>query len=92
MELDQVTAFLEVARHQSFSRAAEKLYRTQPAISAQIRALEEEFGQKLFDRGTDLLPASLLNFPFPILNSPFLLPTTHLYSAGFLRCQSVADS
>jgi DNA-binding transcriptional LysR family regulator len=50
MELDQVTAFLEVARQKSFSRAAEKLYRTQPAISAQIRALEEEFGQKLFDR------------------------------------------
>jgi len=50
MELDQVAAFLEVARLQSFSRAAEKLYRTQPAISAQIRALEEEFGQKLFDR------------------------------------------
>jgi DNA-binding transcriptional LysR family regulator len=50
MELDQVTAFLEVARNQSFSRAAEKLYRTQPAISAQIRSLEEEFGQKLFDR------------------------------------------
>jgi len=50
MELDQVAAFLEVARLQSFSRAAEKLYRTQPAISAQIRSLEEEFGQKLFDR------------------------------------------
>ena len=50
MDLDQVTAFLEVARHQSFSRAAEKLYRTQPAISAQIRALELECGQKLFDR------------------------------------------
>ena len=50
MELDQVTAFLEVARQQSFSRAAEKLYRTQPAISAQIRVLEMECGQKLFDR------------------------------------------
>lgn len=50
MELDQVAAFLEVARQRSFSRAAEKLYRTQPAISAQIRSLEEEFGQKLFDR------------------------------------------
>ncbi|MBI4461052.1 MAG: LysR family transcriptional regulator [Acidobacteria bacterium] len=50
MELDQVAAFLEVVRQRSFSRAAEKLYRTQPAISAQIRALEEEFGQKLFDR------------------------------------------
>jgi len=50
MELDQVAAFLDVARQQSFSRAAEKLYRTQKAISAQIRSLEEEFGQKLFDR------------------------------------------
>ncbi|MCZ6491478.1 MAG: LysR substrate-binding domain-containing protein [Acidobacteria bacterium] len=50
MDLDQVTAFLEVARKKSFSRAAEKLYRTQPAISAQIRALEIECGQKLFDR------------------------------------------
>src|SRR3972149_4107300 len=50
MELDQVTAFLEVAGPQSFPRAAEKLYRTQPAISAQIRALEQECGQKLFDR------------------------------------------
>jgi DNA-binding transcriptional LysR family regulator len=50
MELDQITAFLEVARQKSFSRAAEKLYRTQPAISAQIRALEQECGHKLFDR------------------------------------------
>ena len=50
MELDQLTAFLEVARQQSFSRAAEKLYRTQPAISAQIRSLELQCGHKLFDR------------------------------------------
>lgn len=50
MEIDQITAFLEVAQLHSFSRAAEKLYRTQPAISAQIRSLEQEFKQKLFDR------------------------------------------
>jgi len=50
MELDQIIAFLEVVRQQSFSRAAEKLYRTQPAISAQIRLLEQECGNKLFDR------------------------------------------
>ncbi|MBV8820311.1 MAG: LysR family transcriptional regulator, partial [Acidobacteriaceae bacterium] len=42
--------FLEVAKHNSFSRAAEKCFRTQPAISSQIRALEEEVGGKLFDR------------------------------------------
>ncbi len=50
MDFDQLETFLEVARHTSFSRAAEKRFRTQPAISAQIRALEEEVGAKLFDR------------------------------------------
>jgi LysR family transcriptional regulator, low CO2-responsive transcriptional regulator len=50
MDFDQLETFLEVARHNSFSRAAEKRFRTQPAISSQIRALEEEVGAKLFDR------------------------------------------
>src|SRR3954464_4769292 len=50
MDFDQLETFLEVARHFSFSRAAEKRFRTQPAISSQIRALEEEIGAKLFDR------------------------------------------
>jgi len=50
MDFDQLETFLEVARLSSFSRAAEKRFRTQPAISAQIRALEEEVGAKLLDR------------------------------------------
>src|SRR3954471_12849103 len=50
MDFDQLETFIEVARHLSFSRAAEKRFRTQPAISAQIRALEEEVGAKLLDR------------------------------------------
>lgn len=50
MDFDQLETFLEVARHTSFSRAAEKRFRTQPAISSQIRALEEEVGGRLFDR------------------------------------------
>lgn len=50
MDFDQLQTFLEVARHASFSRAAEKRFRTQPAISSQIRAVEEEVGAKLFDR------------------------------------------
>jgi DNA-binding transcriptional LysR family regulator len=50
MDFDQLETFLEVARHLSFSRAAEKRFRTQPAISAQIRALEEEVGTKVLDR------------------------------------------
>ncbi len=50
MDFDQLETFLEVARHTSFSRAAERRFRTQPAISSQIRALEEEIGARLFDR------------------------------------------
>ena len=50
MDFDQLETFLEVARHASFSRAGEKRFRTQPAISSQIRALEEEVGARLFDR------------------------------------------
>ncbi|HXR98312.1 MAG TPA: LysR family transcriptional regulator [Terriglobales bacterium] len=50
MDFDQLNAFLEVARLNSFSRAAIQCFRTQPAISAQIRLLEEEVGARLFDR------------------------------------------
>jgi len=50
MDFDQLETFLEVARLCSFSRAAEKRFRTQPAISSQIRALEEEVGARLLDR------------------------------------------
>jgi DNA-binding transcriptional LysR family regulator len=50
MDYDQLASFLEVAKLNSFSRAAEKIYRTQPAISAQVRLLEQECGEKLFDR------------------------------------------
>jgi len=50
MDFDQLETFIEVARLSSFSRAAEKRFRTQPAISSQIRALEEEVGAKLLDR------------------------------------------
>lgn len=50
MDFDQLHAFLEVARLKSFSRAAMSCYRTQPAISAQIRLLEDELGERLFDR------------------------------------------
>src|SRR3954467_5241153 len=50
MDFDQLETFLEGARHASFPGAAEKRVRTQPAVSAKIRALEEEIGAKLFDR------------------------------------------
>ncbi len=51
VDLASLQVFRTVAREQSFSRAAEKLYRTQPAISISIRKLEEWIGQPLFVRG-----------------------------------------
>jgi DNA-binding transcriptional LysR family regulator len=50
MDFNQLITFLEVAELGNFSRAADKVLRSQPAVSAQIRQLEEEYGAKLFDR------------------------------------------
>lgn len=52
MDLAELQVFLTVAREGSFSRAAERLYRTQPAVSLAIRKLEESLGQPLFVRGS----------------------------------------
>jgi DNA-binding transcriptional LysR family regulator len=52
MELSQLEVFLSVARERRFSRAAEKLYRTQSAVSQTIRKLEDELGESLFDRSS----------------------------------------
>lgn len=50
MDLQQLKGFMAVAKHSSFTRASEELFRTQPAISKQIRALEEGLEAKLFHR------------------------------------------
>ena len=50
MELSQLETFLAVAEERSFSRAAVRLHRTQPAVSQVIRKLEESLGEQLFDR------------------------------------------
>jgi DNA-binding transcriptional LysR family regulator len=56
MELHPLKVFLAVATEKSFSRAAEKMLRTQPAISLAIQRLENELGEKLIDRSAkDLL-------------------------------------
>ena len=52
MDLSQLEVFLAVAREGRFSRAAEKLYRTQSAVSQSIRKLEDEIGEPLFDRSS----------------------------------------
>jgi len=50
MDLDQLHTFLEIVRLKSFSKAAQSCYRTQPAVSAQVRQLEQEMNAPLFDR------------------------------------------
>jgi DNA-binding transcriptional LysR family regulator len=52
MDLSQLEVFLAVARERRFSRAAEKLFRTQSAVSQTIRKLEDELGEALFDRSS----------------------------------------
>jgi DNA-binding transcriptional LysR family regulator len=52
MDLAQLEVFLMVAREGRFSRAAEKLYRTQSAVSQSIHKLEEEIGEPLLDRSS----------------------------------------
>ncbi len=50
MTFTRLRCFIEVARQLNFARAAETLYISQPAVSRQIHALENELGVRLFDR------------------------------------------
>lgn len=60
MELNQLKIFVAVAEEKHLTRAAERLFTSQPAVSAQIKSLEEQLGLKLFERtpkGMELTPA-----------------------------------
>lgn len=63
----RIRVFRTVAHHLNFSRAAEELLLTQPAVTQQIKALEEELGVPLFDRGGGhiaLTPGGIALLPF----------------------------
>ncbi|WP_419806329.1 LysR substrate-binding domain-containing protein [Terriglobus sp.] len=63
----RLVVFRAVARHSSFSRAAEELLLTQPAVTQQIKALEEQFGHPLFHRAggrVSLTPGGAALLPF----------------------------
>lgn len=67
MELHSLRTFLTVASEKSFSRAAQKLLRTQPAISLSIQRLEAELGEPLIDRLSKhitLTPAGQIVYEF----------------------------
>lgn len=50
MDLGQIEAFVQVAQHRSFSKAAEALFLTQPSVTARIQSLERDLGESLFER------------------------------------------
>jgi len=52
MQLPDLAAFLAVATDRSFSGTARRLHRTQPAISQAVRRIEDELGERLFDRSS----------------------------------------
>jgi DNA-binding transcriptional LysR family regulator len=52
MDLSALKVFLAVAHERSFSRAAAKVHRTQPAVSQAVRRLEDDLGEQLFDRSS----------------------------------------
>src|SRR5580698_8926132 len=67
MDFDQLNTFVEVAKHGSFSLAGRKVFRSQSAVSAQIRQLEQEYGEKLFGRlgkSVRLTPAGEVLFEY----------------------------
>ena len=59
MDLYQLRSFYEIVREQSFTRAAAKLFLTQPAISLQLKALENELGETLIERNRRQLRLTL---------------------------------
>jgi LysR family transcriptional regulator, transcriptional activator of the cysJI operon len=69
LENFRLTVFRAVAEHLSFRKAGEALYLTQPAVTLQIKALEEELGTKLFERsasGVHLTRAGELLLPYAV--------------------------
>jgi DNA-binding transcriptional LysR family regulator len=67
MDFDQLTTFVQVAKLKSFSKAGQKVFRSQSAVSAQIRQLEQAYRAKLLDRSAksvELTPAGQVLFEF----------------------------
>src|ERR1700676_1894056 len=58
MDFDQLATFVYVAKLKSFSRAGQKVFRSQSAVSAQIRQLEQAYHARLLDRSAESVELS----------------------------------
>jgi DNA-binding transcriptional LysR family regulator len=97
LDFGQLEAFVQVAAHHSFSRAAEALQLTQPSITARIQALEREMGEKMFERGgrsVRLTDAGTLFLPYAermlqmLREAKESVEEVHSVQAGSLRLGS----
>src|SRR5437868_15393085 len=67
MDFDQLATFVYVAKLKSFSRAGQKVFRSQSVVSAQIRQLEQAYHARSLDRSAksvDLTPSGELVFEY----------------------------
>jgi LysR family transcriptional regulator, transcriptional activator of the cysJI operon len=84
LENFRLTVFRKVAEQLSFRKAAEELYLTQPAVSLQVKALEEELGVALFDRSGSqvrLTPAGAALLEYAEQSSRLLFEARHAVTA-----------
>ncbi|MCS7003056.1 MAG: LysR family transcriptional regulator, partial [Dehalococcoidia bacterium] len=88
VDLGQLEAFLQVAEHQSFSRAAEALFLTQPTISARIHTLERELGEPLFERSSRSVRLSEAGKAF----LPYARRTLDMYREGRFAIDSLRQA
>ena len=95
MEWQQLLGFYQVAKLGSFTKAAEATFRTQSALSQQVKALEDEFSTRLFDRmGRNILPTqageTLYRYAREIVRlkeqAGLSAPARSRASISFLRC------
>lgn len=92
MEIQQIKYFLEVARYKSYTRAAAKLFVTQPMLTRVIKQLEEELGVKLIERTSKYFHLTDAGSLFCQKAEQFLLEYDDLfYSIRDMRCGRVGN-
>ena len=77
MTLTQLLAFVAAAQHGTFTRAAQELKMSQPAVSDLIRRLEDELGTTLFHRTTRSLTLTHAGEQLPVSYTHLTLPTIY---------------